>query len=309
MSTRFDAAGSGSGPGTAALEEVLQHVETLQQQLDAVTTQLHELQRQDQRLRDGLRELNGQMDRARRLQQDLLPRRLPTCPGLKLSKLFLPATELSGDMYDIIRLRDDQLAIHLTDATGHGMAAAMLSIFLKQSLRGRAGADADAPAGVLPDAQLLKLNHEILDMNLTECDFITSIHAVYDPEDRSLLWSRGGMPYPILIRRDRPPQPLVSQGGLIGAFKEQHYDLVSTQLQPGDLLLLYTDGLEALLLNVPANRDVPTLLQTPWVQSLTPQNLPEHFEQIEQLVASMPADGWPIDDITLVALQGTELPG
>ncbi len=303
------ARGQDAADHPATLKSLLDHLETVQGQLDDVTAQLNHLQQQDAILREGLARFNRQMARARQLQHDLLPRSLPQCASLKISRLYLPAKELSGDMYEVVRLNDHQLSITVSDATGHDMAAAMLSIFMKSRLRSGLRVQESVPNEALwdwPNDLLRKLNHELLAADLSECHFLTLIHAIYDELDHCLLWSRGGMPYPILIRPGHRPQQIVSEGGIIGAFERQQYDLVSTHLGANDLMLLFTDGLEALLLNSDVRRDRPRkLLETIWCQTLTPDTLQPHLQDVEELVRSTPQDDWPVDDITILALEGT----
>ncbi len=246
------------------------------------------------------------MTRARQLQDDLLPRSLPESDSLRISTLYVPANELSGDVYDVVRLGERHLSINISDATGHDMAAAMLSIFMKQSLRAReAAAHQTRRAGIEHPHELLsKLNDELVAADLSDCHFLTSIHAVYDEVDRNLLWARGGMPYPILIRRGESPQRIVSEGGLIGAFADQQFDSVSTHLRPGDMMLLFTDGLEALLLNAGPGRGAAKLLDTPWCRTLTGETLEAHLHEIEDLLSSTSSNDWPADDVTILALEG-----
>ncbi|MCH8884846.1 MAG: SpoIIE family protein phosphatase, partial [SAR324 cluster bacterium] len=163
---------------SATLEHLLSHLATVEQQLDRVTGQLRDLEQQDHVLQQGLAKLNQQMARARQLQDDLLPRSLPESDSLRISTLYVPANELSGDVYDVVRLGDRQLSINISDATGHDMAAAMLSIFMKQSLRAReAAAHQTRPAGIEHPHELLsKLNDELVAADLSDCHFLTSIH-------------------------------------------------------------------------------------------------------------------------------------
>ena len=291
---------------SATLEHLLSHVATVERQLDHVTAQLRDLEQRDHVLQQGLAKLNQQMARARQLQDDLLPQSLPESDSLRISTLYVPANELSGDIYDVVRLSDRQLSISISDATGHDMAAALLSTFMKQSLRAREAGDPQTRrAGIEHPHELLsKLNDELVAAELSECHFLTSIHAVFDEVDRNLLWARGGMPYPILIRRGESPQRIVSEGGLIGAFAEQQFDAVSTHLGPGDLLLLFTDGLEALLLNAGPGRGASRLIDTPWCRTLTCETLETHLHEIEELLSSTSSDDWPADDVTILALEG-----
>lgn len=294
----------GAVDDSATLESFLQHLQTVQTRLKTVTTELHDLRERDDILQQGLARLNQQMDRARQLQLDLLPRTLPTSDSLRISKLYLPADELSGDAYDIVRLNDQQLSLHISDATGHDIAAAMLSIFTKRSLRCGDSLALDFSTDA-PHELLERLNRELFEADLSECHFVTSIQALWDESDHSLLWARGGMPYPILIRKGQPPQRLVSEGGIIGAFEDQRFDLVSTHLKPGDLMLLFTDGLDALLLNTGPDSDKQRIIDTTWCKSLNPETLQAHLQDLEHRARSTPHTDWPADDITILALEAT----
>ena len=294
----------GAVDDTATLESFLQHLQTVQNQLETVTTQLHDLQNQDDILQHGLARLNQQMDRARQLQLDLLPRSLPVSDNLRISKLYLPADELSGDAYDVVRLNDQQLSLHISDATGHDIAAAMLSIFTKRSLRASDSLTPDSPTEA-PHELLERLNRELFAADLSECHFVTSIQALWDESDHSLLWARGGMPYPVLIRKGQPPQRLISEGGIIGAFEDQRFDLVSTHLKPGDLMLLFTDGLDALLLSAGPDSGGQRVVDTAWCKSLNPDTLQAHLADLEYRARITPHTDWPADDITILALEAT----
>lgn len=295
--------GSGASDDPGALLRLLDHLAGVQSQLDQVTSQLGALQHQDEVLRQGLAKLNLQVERARQLQRDLLPRSLPESSSIRISTLYLPANELSGDTYDAFVLSDDQLAISIADATGHDMAASMLSIFMRQSLRARAGLVGE-PLLHHPHELLRALNNELVAAELSDCHFLASIYGVYDETDQCLLWSRGGMPYPILVRHDQPPQKLVSEGGLIGAFEHQQYDLVSTHLQAGDVMLLFSDGLEAFLLNTTPGNPPRDLLETAWCKTLNSRTLQSHLSELEQSVRTSSENDWPADDITILGLEG-----
>jgi serine phosphatase RsbU (regulator of sigma subunit) len=199
---------------SGSLEHLVGHLASVEQQLDRVTRQLRDLEQRDNVLQRGVAKLNQQMARARQLQRDLLPRTLPDSDRLRITSLYEPAGELSGDIYDAVRLGDRQLSISISDATGHDMAAAMLSIYMKQSLRTRDSvADHAHHQGLEHPHELLsELNEKLVAADLSDCHFLTSIHAVFDEVDRNLLWARGGMPYPILIRRGASPQRIVSEG-------------------------------------------------------------------------------------------------
>ncbi|MCG3137783.1 MAG: Phosphoserine phosphatase RsbU [Phycisphaerae bacterium] len=284
----------------SALENVLGYVNELQQRLDQVTLELDTMRIQETRLTRGLNSMAEELEQARRFQLDLLPKSLPYSSTLQINTLYLPAQQLSGDIYYSERLDDECLVINLSDCTGHGVAAALMSVFINHVLRSRLNGVGPTLA---PDELLTKLNDELIDARLSECQFVTSLHAHYYDNSRRFCWARGGIPYPILIRPGSAPRLLNSEGGLIGVFNQHRFEQCDVTLEAGDLLLLYTDGLEALLLNAPGGEFCTHLLETPWMKHLCSTSLESGFQTIRELVQNLPEKTWPIDDITILALQ------
>ena len=190
-----------------------------------------------------------QMRLASQIQRELLPDVLPQYGPISFSAIYRPAEYVSGDIYDIQALDEEHVAIGLADVTGHGVPAALLTVFLKRALRGRR----DGSDHLLhPDQVLNRLNDEILEVNFSECSFVALVYAVLNTRTLQLQLARAGAPYPILRRADGALSLLRPAGMLIGVLPEAAFAVESVQLRPGDSLLLYTDGLDRLIL--PARR-------------------------------------------------------
>ncbi len=284
---------------------VLDYVDHLQGQLDDLNRQMGELRCQDEQLRCGLKRINRDISTVQQMQRDLLPRSMPPCRGLKLSSLFVPAETLSGDMYNIVRLNDHQVVMNVSDATGHGLAAALLSIFTEQSIRGGLE-DRRYPPD--PNRLLQRVNAELMHANLTECQFVTSTCVLFDESTRELVWARGGTPHPILIRDGQKPIEVPAEGGLLGIFDQQDFQLIRDHLGPRDLMLFFSDGLESLLLSRTADRYLGGVVDTEWFQTLTSETLETHFQMIEQLIRDVSPADWPVDDVTILSLEGQPTP-
>ena len=108
------------------------------------------------------RQYKHQLQLASRLQRKFLPEQLPAIPGVDIDTAFCPAEYVSGDIYDVHRLDEDHVGIALADATGHGMPAALLTVYVKRALRGKEVHD-DAYEILAPDVVLRRLNDEIVD--------------------------------------------------------------------------------------------------------------------------------------------------
>jgi hypothetical protein len=188
-----------------------------------------------------------QMRLAGQVQRELLPNALPNYGPVSFTAVYRPAEYVSGDIYDIQRLDGEHLAIGLADVTGHGMAAALLTVFIKRALRGRE-ARAGGDQALQPGEVLGRLNREILEVDFSECTFAAAIYAVLNTRTLRLQLARGGAPYPILRRADGTLRLLRPTGSLIGVQPEAVFAIEEVQLRPGDGLLLYTDGLDRVIL-------------------------------------------------------------
>ncbi len=177
------------------------------------------------------------------LQRDLLPHTLPTSDSAHFDVLFVPTDSVSGDLYHVVRLDDEHLAVWVIDATGHGMAAGTLVACVQRSLCRMAGGDTNVSA-MDPSAVLTQLNREILAIDLTDCQFVAATYAVYHERTGLLRWSRGGGCHPVMMRSDGQSKSLMAQGPLVGMTDRADFGVGEVQLVPGETVLFYSDGLE-----------------------------------------------------------------
>jgi sigma-B regulation protein RsbU (phosphoserine phosphatase) len=263
--------------------------------------ELEMLKRRHETMRQRVRSLDDQLHQAAAVQRDLLCSAPPRVEGLDIQTLYRPAQSVSGDVYDVTRLDDVHVAISLADVTGHGLPAALLTAYVKRGLRG-----AETLSGqthrLEPDDVLARLNLDILEARLDDCQFATAIHAVYNERSRVIRWARGGAPYPILGRRGEAPRHIKSEGPIVGVIPEARFDVVETRLRPGDTLVLHTDGLDALLLNKLSGLGPCDLPKTDWFQSLGSRPTKQLVDDLEGRLAAMKPDAWEADDLSAVIL-------
>jgi serine phosphatase RsbU (regulator of sigma subunit) len=193
-------------------------------------------------LADRLADANRLLDREAlavgRLQRELLPDALPRLPGYEWSVHYETCTRAGGDYYDFTRLADGRVGILIADASGHGAPAAVVMAMTRTLLH---TATQPLPA---PDRVMARLNREMGRL-LPDGWFVTACFAVLDPRSGALEYSLAGHPPPIVIRaRTGSPDFLPAAGGpLLGPLPEVAYESACTRLEPGDALILYTDGL------------------------------------------------------------------
>jgi len=194
---------------------------------------------------------------AARLQRDFLPRRLPEVGAVRFGVLFRPASWVSGDIYDITRLDETHVGFYVADAVGHGLPAALLTMFIKKALQTKRIFH-NTYEIVSPHVSLQELNSDICRQNLSSCQFCTAVYCVLDAEALTLTCARAGHPEPVILHADGTAEKVTAPGSLLGVFPEETYRPVEVQLSPGDRMVLYSDGAEFALLAAPP-RDPRTI--------------------------------------------------
>jgi sigma-B regulation protein RsbU (phosphoserine phosphatase) len=211
----------------------------------------------ERRLAERNRELeaaNNRMSRdlqaAARIQEALLPKVSPDVPGLNFAWAFRPCDELAGDGLSAIKLDDHRVALYVLDVSGHGVASSLLSVTLGRFLsppsdassilvRGDGGPDHLAPIGPAEVAD--RLNRLFPFEDTTE-QYATLVYGVLDAPSRQFRYAMAAHPAPVLLPREGPARVLPGRGFPIG-LAETPYREYSVQLDPGDRLYLYSDGI------------------------------------------------------------------
>ncbi len=176
-----------------------------------------------------------QLQLAAGVQRRMLPQHDPVIAGIDVAARYVPSLQLSGDFYDFIRLGDDNWGFAIGDVAGKGIAASLLMASVRASLRAYAH-------------DLYHLDDVIRRVNVALCrdtldgEFVTLWYGVVDPATGRLTYCNAGHEPPILVRKGHVI-PLDAGGMIVGVDREQCYDKGILQLEPGDLVLLYTDGL------------------------------------------------------------------
>lgn len=270
--------------------------------MDTLRHELDVLKRRDKAFRDDIRRFDDELRLAGAVQRDLVCSSMPAVDGLDIHTLYRPAQAVSGDIYDVTRLDDAHIAISLADVTGHGLPAALLTAFVKRALRGTETIGGQAHR-LEPNEVLTRLNSDILDARLRECQFATAIHAVYNERTRMIRWARGGAPYPILVRRGEVAVQVASGGPIVGAFPQAQFEVMEQQLEPGDTLVFHTDGLDALLLNQQSGLGLCDLPRSDWFQALGRQPTAKLLRDLEKRLDAADPAAWKADDVSAVVLQ------
>jgi sigma-B regulation protein RsbU (phosphoserine phosphatase) len=181
-------------------------------------------------------ELQAQeMQRAREIQQSLLPKEIPQLAGFEVAAAWRPAREVSGDYYDVFKLDEPRLGVCIADVVGKGVAAALLMANVQAAVRAYASSAENA-------AQLCAKVNRLLCENLATGKFVTFLYGVLDNETRTFDYCNAGNVYPILVSQGTA-RSMEAGGAALGVFPEWKYENATTALKPGDRLLLVTDGI------------------------------------------------------------------
>lgn len=173
---------------------------------------------------------------AREIQKRLLPQRLPALPGVAIATAWHPSRQVGGDYFDIWDIGDGQLGFAIADVSGKGMPAALLMSNLQAACKALVG------PGLTPDGLCRRLN-EILCGHVAENRFITFFAGCFNPKSGLLVTSNAGHLAPILLRQGGDIRRLTVGGPVLGILKEADYEHETMTLDPGERLVLFTDGL------------------------------------------------------------------
>jgi sigma-B regulation protein RsbU (phosphoserine phosphatase) len=215
----------------------------LQAQIDSLDEEVNMLRRRDETLKFYLHRLDEELRLAARLQQEFLPKHLPQVGSIHFHTLYRPAGYVSGDLYDVMRLDEDHVAFFLADAVGHGVPAALLTMFIKNALLPKQ-ITAHGYRLLDPSEVLGRLNDALVEQHLTHATFATAAYGIINVRTRMCRFARAGHPYPLLLRADGTLTDLTCDGGLLGIFANEVYSDKQVQLATGDRLFIYSDGME-----------------------------------------------------------------
>lgn len=210
-----------------------------------VATLLHETGRSHQkidRLDRQLERLNMELEDASRLQRDNLPNAIEDVAGGTVGTLWKPAGAVSGDLVTILDIGQQRTAMLVADAIGHGVPAAILSMMIQKTVLEAHHEDRNLLGS--PSEMLGRLNESLLRQAGTDTRFATAIYGVFDAATDRITLGAAGHPAPIVSGRDGTLRRLTAQGPLLGIFSDETYDESTFQLEPGDRMVLYSDGVE-----------------------------------------------------------------
>jgi sigma-B regulation protein RsbU (phosphoserine phosphatase) len=200
---------------------------------------LHKLQEQlslGRELRRKQRQREEELREAREIQDSLLPKTLPEIHGYEIAAVTRPLRFVGGDYYSVVRIDDRRTALCIADVAGKGMPAALLMSSLQATLQPLIRQN-------LPPAELChRLNRILCDLTPVG-KFISFFYGVLDSATNRFSYCNAGHNPPLLLGADGTSTELQAEGAVLGQFPNWLYQQSERQLERGDRLLLFTDGL------------------------------------------------------------------
>jgi sigma-B regulation protein RsbU (phosphoserine phosphatase) len=187
--------------------------------------------------------LESELAIAREVQNQLFPKSAPSARSLELRGVCNPARMVSGDYYDFIPMSYDSLAFAIGDVAGKGISAALLMASIQSTMRTQLATSNGDGAQPLSAAKLVATLNRQLYATTSPEKYATFFFALYDENTRALTYTNAGHLAPMLLRGS-DFQMLESTGTVVGAFPLARYEEKTVTLEPGDLLVAYTDGVE-----------------------------------------------------------------
>jgi serine phosphatase RsbU (regulator of sigma subunit)/anti-sigma regulatory factor (Ser/Thr protein kinase) len=232
-----------------------------------------------------------ELEVARLIQQNFLPRQLPELPGWQVAAYYRPAREVGGDFYDVIPLPDDQVAFVVGDVTDKGVPAALVMAATRSVLR------ASAQRLVNPGEVLERVN-EHLCPDMPEKMFVTCLYGVLEPATGRLRFANAGHDLPYVKTADGVVE-LRARGMPLGLMPGMSYEEKEMTLAPGDSVLLHSDGV------VEAHAPDGDMFGFPRLKDAVDRH-PGGGELIDRVLAELDGFTGPgaeqEDDITMVTL-------
>jgi sigma-B regulation protein RsbU (phosphoserine phosphatase) len=246
-----------------------------------------------------LESIKGDLAVAREIQQAILPRIFPPFPeeaaSLDIAASMNAAKDVGGDFYDFFRIDNDHIGFVIADVSGKGVPAAIFMAVSRTLIRAtgiRGGSTSDC----------ITYSNTLLAKESVNTMFVTVFYGIYNIRTGEVSYTNAGHNPPYLMKADGTIQALpYSENLVVGAFDEFTYSEESTRLEPGDTLLLYTDGVTEAI-NVNEEEYGEKRLEAA-LKNLTQENCQQIINSVKDDVKAFTGEAEQSDDITLLAIK------
>lgn len=275
----------------------LAHVRPMILQIDK---QYAAMQRLGKSLARRFEATNRELQLASRLQRDFLPHESLSSGPFRFSTLFRPCSWVSGDIFDIFRLDESHWGFYLADAVGHGVAAGLLTMYIKHAIRPKRIRN-DGYEIVPPSQVLSHLNDLLAQQGLPDSQFITGWYGVLNTESNELQYAVAGHPPALLLSPNSDVRELHGDGCLLGLGVGERFSDETVTLSPGDRVFIYSDGLEPTLITHRPPLPKMPVFEDGMIDMLR-SPAPALMDRLRTLLDNMPGSLAQADDVSVVVL-------
>jgi sigma-B regulation protein RsbU (phosphoserine phosphatase) len=267
------------------------------------------LQRANEQLQAVNRSVRQDLDAAAAVQRSLLPAVLPEIPGIRFAWKFSPCQELAGDFLNVLPLDDHHVGLYILDVSGHGVAAALLSVTLShflspvadRSFLYRAVPESPGTYRVAPPSEVVARLNQHFRRGPQTMQYFTMVYGVLGLATRDVCYVTAGHPGPVHVRRGVAPLVLGSGGPPVGLLPDASYEERTVRLGPGDGLYLATDGLTDAENTAGQKFGAEKLLEA--YDQNRHRALDERLGEVMARVEEWCAPARPADDVAMLAIE------
>ena len=283
--------------------------EELMMAKEQLTSWNEELESLAERLENANTRMSRDLDAAAKVQQSLLPASMPETSQVRFAWKYLPCDELAGDFLNIFKLDDNTIASFVVDVSGHGVASSLLSVTIGKVLTPHVSSssllahDGNGASGirVTPPAEVAEELNRRFPMEEQNGLYFTMSYGILDVESLKYRYCSAGHEPIVHVSRTGRPQLLKSDGFAIGWVDDMQYDEHVVQLQPGDRLYLYSDGVPEAMneeLNQFGKQQMLEIIELGKSQSLD-----ESVSLLAKTVERWCRKNGPKDDVSILGLE------
>lgn len=239
------------------------------------------------------RRIKGELEVARQIQTTFLPGASPKIAGFDIAGVNIPSAEVGGDYYDFIDIIDGQIGIAIADVAGKGIPASLIMASFRASLI------AEIRNNYALRSIMQKVNRLLCERN-DQARFVTAIYGVLDTKNRIFTFSNAGHPPGILRRADGTILFLKEGGTALGLFENSIFEERAIGLSPGDVILLYTDGVTEMVGKDGSMYDMTRL--TDLVRANSSQSAEQIVSAVRTSLQEFADPNAPVDDVTMLVV-------
>ncbi len=259
-------------------------------------------------LRHQIDNIQEELQLAASVQREFLPRILPSLGGIASAALWRPAAYVSGDIYNVMRLDEHHLGLFVTDAVGHGVPAALLTLVISRSLPTKEIVG-NSYRILSPSEALAQVNADMMTRAGRTTRFATAIYAVIDTRNHQLTVASAGHLPLLRISRGGKCEAIQTIGGLLGVFEDETFVEKVITLSHGDKLLFYTDGFEQAFPELGQDPSAPRLPNRRYLdffnEFASVESSSDFIDSINRRLDEESEDFPQIDDLTLLCASWT----